>query len=89
MADERTCSLCEQPLDTNGYPLWCRACRTTKKRALKQAHDEMSTGRGFAAGAEVMRRELLSGLGAMAPMGMLRVKETSDWIASFPTPRPQ
>ncbi len=54
------------------------------RKAREKAQEN---GKGFAAGVESMRRELLTGLGAMAPMGMLRVKETSEWIAGFPAPR--
>lgn len=72
---------------------WCRECLTTYQASYvadrKAREKSLANGQGFSAGAEVMRQELLAGLGRMAPMGMLRVKETSDWIASFPTPRPQ
>ncbi len=72
---------------------WCRDCLTAYQaeyvadRKIREA--AMANGKGFAAGVELMRRELLAGLGSMAPMGMLRVKETSDWIAKFPAPTPR
>jgi len=86
--ENKTCNLCDQPLDTTGYPLWCKACRTTKKRALKEAHEQMARSNGFATGAEEMRRAIVEGLAHMNPGGMLRIAETARWIAGVPAPRP-
>lgn len=41
---------CGKPLDTAGYPLWCKACRASHRKAYNATVKEMSEGRGFAAG---------------------------------------
>lgn len=89
MADEqKTCSLCDAELDTTGYPLWCKACRTSKKKALKEAHEQMATGKGFAAGAEQMRRAMVDQLAKLNPAALTNFNEIMLWIRDFPSPRP-
>ncbi len=88
MPDEETCSLCDAQLDTTGYPLWCKSCRTLRKRALKEAHAQMATGKGFAAGAEQMRASQIAKLDEMASWATLEVRDVITWIREFPAPRP-
>ena len=45
-----TCSKCEKPLDTTGFPKWCKACQNAYRREYRRTKDDMSESRGFAAG---------------------------------------
>lgn len=90
MADqEKTCSRCEKPLDTEGYPLWCQACRTTYRRELNEMKKAMAEGKGYLAGAEAIRREMMARLTHMNPKAQLRVDKVFEWLRDFPAPRPQ
>lgn len=86
--EETTCSLCDAALDTTGYPLWCKECRTKRKRALKEAHAQMATGKGFAAGAEQLRAAQIAKLNEMSSWATLEVSDVISWIREFPAPRP-
>jgi len=90
MADEQQkCSRCESDLDTDGYPLWCKACRAKYNREYRDLQRQMGDGRGFLAGVEAFRRAALEKLAAMPPGGMLRVFETSRWLQDLPAPKPK
>lgn len=56
-AEETTsaCSKCEKPLDTSGFPHWCKACRAKNQREYMALRKEMAETRGFAAGVSAMR----------------------------------
>jgi hypothetical protein len=86
--EQDLCSLCDEKLDTTGYPLWCKKCRTAKKRALKEAHEAMAQGKGFVAGAEAMKNMLVKGVQAQHPGSMTSFASVAKWISEFPTPRP-
>lgn len=49
-APETGCSRCEKPLDTTGYPLWCKACQREYRREYRSLQKQMAETRGFAAG---------------------------------------
>ncbi len=46
---------CGKPLDTEGSPRWCKACRAQYQREYKDIVKEMTESRGFAAGMSAMR----------------------------------
>ncbi len=50
-----SCSRCTSPLDTDGYPKWCKACRAKNRREYEATRKEMSESRGFAAGVSAAR----------------------------------
>ncbi len=49
------CSRCDQPLDTTGFPRWCKACQTKYRKELAATKREMQESRGYAAGVSAMR----------------------------------
>lgn len=53
-----TCSRCQKPLDADGSPRWCKACRAKYQRDYQALKKEMSESRGFAAGCSAMRDTL-------------------------------
>jgi hypothetical protein len=65
--DTYTCSrvndngdTCGKPLDTTGYPLWCKRCRADHRKAYNATVKEMSESRGFAAGVQATKDLLAS-----------------------------
>lgn len=52
---EDTCSKCEKPLDTTGFPKWCKSCIAAYKREYRRTKEDMSEGRGFAAGVSATK----------------------------------
>jgi len=68
---------------------WCKPCLNEYQAEYAANRKSRDSGKGFASGAEEMRRQILAGLGRMNPAGMLRISETSSWIAGVPTPRPK
>ncbi len=46
---------CGKPLDTTGYPIWCKACRAKHRVAYNATVKEMSETRGFAAGVSAAK----------------------------------
>lgn len=53
------CTKCKEPLDTEGYPLFCKACRAKYQREYQAMRKEMSESRGFCAGISAMRALLV------------------------------
>lgn len=53
-----TCTKCTGPLDTEGYPKWCKACRAKHRREYEATKKEMSETRGYAAGVSAMKGHL-------------------------------
>ena len=56
---ETTCSRCEKPLDTTGYPLWCKACQNKYRKELKALKKQMQETRGYAAGVSAFKAYLV------------------------------
>jgi hypothetical protein len=50
LVDSQTCSKCEKPLDTTGFPKWCKACQNAYRQEYRRTRLDMSETRGFAAG---------------------------------------
>jgi len=46
---------CGKDLDTSGYPLWCKACRSKHRNAYNATVKDMSESRGFAAGVSAAK----------------------------------
>ena len=55
---DKECSRCEGPLDTTGYPLWCKKCQSAYRREYQATRKQMSESRGFCAGVTAMRNFL-------------------------------
>ena len=55
-----TCSKCEKPLDTSGFPKWCKACQNAYRREYRRTKEDMSESRGFAAGVSATKSLLAS-----------------------------
>ena len=49
------CSRCEERLDTEGSPRWCKKCRAKYQREYQGLKKEMAESRGYAAGQSAMR----------------------------------
>ena len=61
--DLRKCSRCEKPLDTTGFPKWCKACQASYRREYNSTRKQMAETRGFAAGVAAMRKFLVDRFG--------------------------
>lgn len=72
---------CGKPLDTSGYPLWCKACRAAHRRGYESTRDEMSETRGFAAGASAMQAALAAQFQASG--GMFNGPTAAGWVRKF------
>ena len=51
---------CGKSLDTTGYPLWCKACRSKHRNAYNATVKDMSETRGFCAGVTAAKDFLAS-----------------------------
>lgn len=82
-----TCSRenCGKPLDTSGYPRWCKACRSSYKTQYAALQKEMSETRGFAAGISAMR-ECAADLFSEYGSGQFSGYEIEQMIRSMPGP---
>ncbi len=52
------CTRCEEALDTEGFPLWCKSCRAKYMREYRSLQRQMKETRGFAAGVAAMRAHI-------------------------------
>jgi hypothetical protein len=77
MAD---CSKCNGLLDTEGYPLWCKACRAKHKREYEATRKEMTESRGYAAGVAAMRDYLATRWSAYGTAGSFTGAEIAQVI---------
>jgi hypothetical protein len=59
-ASGETCSKCEKPLDTTGFPKWCKACQNAYRREYRRTKEDMSESRGFAAGVTATKNLISS-----------------------------
>ncbi len=71
---------CNNPLDTTGYPLWCKACRATNKRETEATKKEMTESRGYAAGVSAMRDYLAMKFGEYGAQGGFSGTEIAHYI---------
>ncbi len=58
LEDEKTCSRCEKPLDSTGYPQWCMKCRAAYKKEYSRTQKDMTETRGFASGISACKEFL-------------------------------
>jgi len=54
------CTKCEAPLDTTGYPKWCKKCQNAYRKEYNRTKGEMSETRGYAAGRSAEKEFLAS-----------------------------
>ncbi len=52
------CSKCSGVLDSEGYPKWCKACRSKYNKEYAATKEEMQETRGFSAGVSAMRHAM-------------------------------
>jgi len=52
------CSKCQAPLDREGSPNWCKACRAKYQREYEGTKKQMNESKGFANGVSAMREYL-------------------------------
>lgn len=77
------CSKCEEPLDTTGYPKWCKSCRAKHRREYEEVRKKLTFGEGIAAMRELMADEF-DRLGS----GKFSGYECADLIRQAPGPMP-
>lgn len=53
--DDSKCNKCKGILDTDGYPLWCKACRATYKREYNATLSNRDRAVGFHQGIDADR----------------------------------
>lgn len=49
---------CENALDTEGSPKWCKKCRATYRREYEALKDQMRESRGYGRGVTALRNYL-------------------------------
>ncbi len=79
--DVAACSKCQEPLDTAGYPKWCKSCRAKYKRGYEDAKEKLTFGEGVAAMRDVLADEF-ERLGT----GSFQAYECADLIRRAPGP---
>jgi gentisate 1,2-dioxygenase len=79
------CSKCAGPLDTSGYPLWCRKCRAAHKREYETVRKDLLESKGFVAGREAMRDVLAREFDAQGS-GKFTGTEAARLILNAPGP---
>lgn len=80
------CSKCEAPLDTTGFPKWCKACRAKYKREYEATKKEMSETRGYAAGFSAGSAAMQAGIAARVAAvgnGKFSGLRFAEWIKAF------
>ena len=82
-----SCSRCEKPLDTTGYPKWCKACRAKNQREYQRTLKDMGESRGYAAGLSAMRSFIGDELAARGTM-RLPCHELARWVRNCKGPEP-
>jgi hypothetical protein len=75
------CSKCEAPLDTAGYPLWCKQCRAANMREYTATKKQMQESRGFAAGVSAMRDYLAGRFREYGTQGSFTGNEVAHFIS--------
>jgi hypothetical protein len=66
---QNSCSKCEKPLDSTGFPKWCMDCRAKYRREYDATKKEMAESRSFAAGMTAMREHLAKNFSQYGPAG--------------------
>lgn len=77
--------ICGKALDTTGYPLWCKACRSKHRNGYNATVKEMSETRGFATGITAMREHIAVELAKRGP-GMYSAVELLRWVRTCKGP---
>ncbi len=83
--DTKLCSKCNERKRRKDHE-WCDECKAEKQRQYVKDRDDMMERRGWVAGAEAMRAELLSRMRGAHPAGMLRVAEVCTFLSEVPAP---
>jgi hypothetical protein len=79
------CSRCDKPLDTEGSPQWCKACRAAYQREYQGLKKQLSESRGYAAGCSAMR-DRLARIFSQWPSARLSGAEIASRIMREPDP---
>src|SRR6266566_1260146 len=81
------CAQCKvNPLDRKGEPKWCKECWARYQREYRVLHPEMARAKGFALGADAMRREISAHF-QQFPFAHFAGREISQIISTIPAPR--
>lgn len=86
MTPTEPCSKCNSPLDTTGYPKWCKSCRAAHKREYEATKKEMQESRGFAAGQSAMRSYLVQQFARYGTQGAFTGYEIARMIQNCKGP---
>lgn len=83
--ESEKCNKCSAPIDTTGYPKWCKACRAKYKREYTDTVEAMTAARAFNQGVDAFRETLAMEFArhGKAPLTGTQV----SWIISN-SPRP-
>lgn len=76
---------CGKPLDTAGYPLWCRKCQASYRRDYTAQKKQMAETRGFAAGCSAMRSALVMEFERMGRQNV-NAFQIARWLRSYEMP---
>jgi hypothetical protein len=80
------CTKCGANLDTEGYPKWCKSCRSKYRREYDATKETMIEQQAFARGARAMQSQLMVEAFKAHPGGFVVWGQVQSWIASQPTP---
>jgi len=84
-----SCARCEKPLDTNGSPHWCKACRAKYQREYQLLRVEMSETRGYAAGVSAMREHIVRKFEAIGTTATFNGSVAAQWVRGEQLTMPQ
>ena len=85
--EERKCSRCENLVEHDGYPKWCKECKTKWQKEYRAIKEAMAEGKGFIGGARAMQDVLASEFDRLGS-GTFPGYEIADLIRNCPVPKP-
>lgn len=81
------CSKCNEELDTEGTPKWCKACRAKYQKEYQATKEGKAEAAGFALGAEAMRQEVVNSFAKVPAGGLMMAGEIAAYVAGLPAPK--
>lgn len=86
MTTQEKCSKCNEDLDTEGTPKWCKSCRAKYQREYNATKEGKAEAAGYARGVREMKG-VLCGEFARLAMGQFTGFEVAGLIDRAPGPK--
>ena len=83
------CTKCGGPLDTSGYPLWCKKCQAKWHRQNYALKKELRESRGYAAGVSAFRDHIVKKFEAIGTTATFNGAVAAKWVRGEQISLPQ